>query len=337
MISDIHVCKDTTLYIQEEYKGGKYIRPELYLGIVINNNSRPANLIIDGNVVCDGSNSMITVDRGSAVYINKTGTLTLSNNAIMRSTHNDEHEHILFIDGTLIIDSTSQIDTFTKNNIVFGETGKVVIRNPDTGEKRILFTTPNGIFDTTLYKLFEDIIDHIEYHVSNNTGIVIDQYFEFYSRDMTKWFGDRRIEKAIYDGILVWHDGGFIELHNDITPWADENSTLLHASRLFKTYGSYDDEKLQEAVDRLRYAGSGNILFRFIRGDKCKEVLLDLTEVNMESVINYPMTTMYNLKTDNSGELFLRNRLSQADADHIVNSESRMLSIEENEIDFPLG
>ena len=72
---------------------------------------------------------------------------------------------------------------------------------------------------------------------------------------MTKWYGNRRIEKAIHDGILVWHDGGFIELNNDIIPWADEKSTLLQASRLFKSFGSYDDEKLQEVIDRMKADG----------------------------------------------------------------------------------
>ena len=337
MVSDIKVSKGSTLYIQEEYRGMRYIRPELYIGLIINNNNRPGNLIIDGTIVCDGVNSRITVDRGAAVYINRTGTLILRNQAIMRSTHNDANERILFIDGTLIIDDTSQIDTFTSGNIVFGEKGKVIILNPDTGEKRILFTTPDGIHNTTLYRLFEDSIDHIEYHVSNNTGIKIDKYYEFFSRDMTKWFGNRRIEKAIHDGILVWHDGGFIELNNDIIPWADEKSTLLQASRLFKSFGSYDDEKLQEVANRLKYAGSGNIVFRFVKDNRIREVTLVLNGVNMQSVINRPMTDLYNLKTNGSGELFLRNKLARVDSDHIIDQEARLIHIEEDEIDFQLS
>lgn len=336
MISDIKVSKGSTLYIQEEYKSMRYIRPELYIGLIIDNCIRPGNLIIDGTVVCDGPNSKITVDRGAAVYINRTGTLILRNQAIMRSTHNQIDERILFIDGTLIIDDTSQIDTFTKGNIVFGENGKVIILNPDTGTKRILFSTPNGIHDTTLYRLFEDTIDHIEYHISNNTGIRIDQYFNFYSRDMNKWFGNRRIEKAIHDGILVWHDGGFIELNHEIIPWANEKCTLLEASRLFKSFGSYDNEKLQEVANRLKYAGSGNIVFLFVNGNRSREVTLNLNGVEMESSINRPLTNIYRLKTNGSGELFLQNKLAKSDAESIITYEARLLHINDNEIDFQL-
>lgn len=335
-VSDIKVAKDATLYIQEEYKGKKYIRPELYLGLIINNNTRPGNLIIDGTVVCDGPSTSITVDRGAAVYINRTGVLILHDRATMKSTHNGDTERILFIDGTLIIDDTSQIDTFTADNIVFGENGKVVILNPDTGTRKILFSTPNGIHDTVLYKLFKDTIDHIEYHISNNTGIAIDEYFEYYSRDMTKWFGERRIEKAIHDGILVWHDGGFIELNNEIIPWADERSTLYHATRLFKAFASFDEERLQEVSERLKYAGCGNIVFKFIRGNRSAEVTLTLDGVKMKSVINKPMSNIYKLETDGPGELFIKNKLGNADPAHIIVDTARQIPIEENKVEFPL-
>lgn len=335
MISDVHIYKDTIMYITDEYNGDTYINPELYLGIVIGNNSRPANCEVDGTLIVDGSHCMITVDRGATIHINESGKLYLRNNAIMRSTYNENTE-VLYIDGTLIIDNISQIDTFDMDNIVFGDNGKVIILNPDTGEKQLLWTTPNGIEESDLYRLFKDTIDHIEYHISNNTGIGIDQYYDFYARDMTNWFGGRRIEKAIHDGILVWHDGGFIELYHDITPWVDTSCTLLEASRIFKTYGSYDKDKLQDAVNRLRYAGCGNILFRFINGKNVGEVMMVLESIKMKNILNYPMTDMYILNTDNDGELFLRNKVGEPTPENIITNKSRVVDVLNNKAEFIL-
>lgn len=336
MISEILIKKNTTLYITENYKGFRYIRPDLYLGLVIGNNKSPATCIVEGNIICEGINASITIDRGARMYIRPNATVQLKDNSIIRSTHNGENVPVLFIDGTLIIDDISQISMFHKGNIVFGENGKVVVLNPDTGEKRILWSTPAGIESTDLYRLFKDRIDHVEYHIQNNTGIGVDKYFEFYARDFTNWYGGRRIEKAIHDGILVWHNGGFIEVYNNITPWVNENCNLLHASRLFKSFASYDEERLQEVVDRLKYAGSGNILFRFVNSGKVGEVMMILDGINMENVVSHPTKDTYLLNTDNDGELFIRNKISSTTVDNIVNPESKVIEIVDNSIEFSL-
>jgi hypothetical protein len=214
--------------------------------------------------------------------------------------------------------------------------GKVIILNPDSGKRRLLFTTPNGIITSDLYRLFLDTIDHIEYHISNNTGIGIDKYYEFYGREMTNWFGNRRFEKAIKDGILVWDDGGFIELYNHITPWATLNSSLLHVGRLFKTFGSYDKDKLQDAVDRLTYAGCGNILFRFIKDDDTTEVVLNLETIHMKNIFNDPSIGKYILHTDNVGLLFLRSSIGNASISNLINPKSRVLEVLDNKVEFML-
>lgn len=335
-ISDMIIKKGTTLYISEDYLGSKFIRPELYIGIIINNTITPGTCIVEGDLVVDGANSLITIDRGASLHIQKSGCVYLKNGAIMRSTHNEPNDRVLMIDGTLVIDDIEQINTFEHDNILIGETGKIIVLNPDRGEKILLWSTPNGIKNTDLYRLFEDRIDHVEYHISNNTGIEIDQYFEFYSRQMTKWYGNRRIEKAIHDGILVWHDGGFIQLNHDIIPWANIDSTLLHVGRLFKTFGSFDEDKLQDAVDRLKYAGSGNIIFRFINKDKIKEVLLDLGSVNMISALNSPMSNMYVVNTDGDGEIFLRNKVSNITTNSIINEASKSYEIKDKKVEFIL-
>ena len=336
MVSELLIKKNTTLYITEEYKGSRFIRPDLYLGIVIGNNKSPATCIVEGTIIADGINSSITIDRGARMYIRPGAIVKLTNNAVMRSTYNDDNTPVLFIDGTLIIDDIDQINMFSKGNIVFGENGKVVVLNPDNGEKRILWSTPNGIESSDLYRLFKDRIDHVEYHIQNNTGIGIDEYFEFYTRDFTKWYGDRRIEKAIHDGIIVWHDGGFIEVYNSIIPWVNEKCNLLHASRLFKSFASYDNERLQEVVDRLKYAGCGNILFRFVNFGKVGEVTLVLNDIKMKNVLSRPTKDTYLLTTDNDGDLFIRNKISATSVENIVNKESKQFEISDNQVEFSL-
>lgn len=336
MVSELLIKKNTTLYITEEYKGSRFIRPDLYLGIVIGNNKSPATCIVEGTIIADGINSSITIDRGARMYIRPGAIVKLTNNAVMRSTYNDDNTPVLFIDGTLIIDDIDQINMFSKGNIVFGENGKVVVLNPDNGEKRILWSTPNGIESSDLYRLFKDRIDHVEYHIQNNTGIGIDEYFEFYARDFTKWYGDRRIEKAIHDGIIVWHDGGFIEVYNSIIPWVNEKCNLLHASRLFKSFASYDNERLQEVVDRLKYAGCGNILFRFVNFGKVGEVTLILDDIKMKNVLSRPTKDTYLLTTDNDGDLFIRNKISATSVENIVNKESKQFEISDNQVEFSL-
>lgn len=335
MISELHICKNTTLYIKENYHDKRYMRPELYLGIVIGNNDNPAKCIVDGSIICDGVNSIITIDRGSSMYINENGKLYLKNNAIMRSTYNDNNQ-VLFIDGELIIDTIEQINSFNKNNIVIGDNGKVIILNPDTGENKLLWTTPNGIENSDLYRLFKDRINHVEYHISKNNGIGIDKYYEFYAREMTNWYGGMRIEKAIHEGLIVWHDGGFIELYHDIIPWVNKECTLLHASRIFKTFGSYDKDKLQDVVNRLRYAGCGNILFRFIDGEYVKEVTLVLEGINMTNIVKNHISDMYLLTTDNDGKLFIKNNVSNTTVSNIINKNSLSLDIIDNELNFQL-
>lgn len=326
IISDLHIQKNTTLYITENFNDNTYIKPNLYLGCIIGNNKRPGKCIVDGTIIVDGENTMINIDRKASLEIN--GEVYLKNNAQLLSTYNDDSD-VLFINGTLIIETIEQINSFEYNQIVIGSNGKIIILNPETEEKKLLWTTPHGIEKSDLYRLFKDRIDHVEYHISKNTGIGIDQYYDFYSTQFTKWYGNRRIEQAIYEGLIVWHDGGFIELYNDIIPWVETNCTLLHAGRLFKTFGSYDEDKLQDAVNRLKYAGCGNILFRFIDGENIGEITLNLEGINMKNVVNYPLSDNYILDTNNTGKLFLRNKIGSATQENIINEKSRIIDIED--------
>lgn len=337
IFSDIQILENTTLYISESFHDKTYIMPELYLGRLIGRSKRTASCVVDGTIIVDGKNASINVDRGATLTISETGNIYIQNGAKLLSTYN-ENDPVFFINGTLTIDSIDQISSFNHDNIVFGKNGKLIVLNPEPedGEKKLLWTTPNGIEETDLYRLFKDRIDHVIYHISKNNGIGIDKYYEYYATQFTKWYGDRRIEQAIYDGIIVWHDGAFIELYNDIIPWVKTNCSLLHAARIFKTFGSYDVDKLQDAVNRLRYAGCGNILFRFIDGNSVGEVMLVLEGIEMENVINYPLTNNYILKTDNDGQLFLRHKIGVASQENIINKKSNVVEVKEKEARFSL-
>lgn len=335
IISEMYVSKNTTLHISESFNEKTYVMPELYLGRLIGRSKKTGSCIVDGTIIVDGKNASINVDRGATLTIGETGEIYLKNGATLLSTYND-NDPVFFINGTLTIDIIEQISSFNHDNIVFGKNGKIIILNPDTGEKKLLWTTPHGIENTDLYRLFKDRIDHIIYHISNNNGIGIDQYYEYYATQFTKWYGDRRIEQAIYDGIIVWHDGAFIELYHDIIPWVQTDCTLLHAARIFKTFGSYDKDKLQDAVNRLRYAGCGNILFRFIDGNSVGEIMLVLEGIEMKNVINYPLTNNYILNTDNDGQLFLRNKIGTASQENIINDKSRVVEVKDKKAEFPL-
>ena len=337
IVSDITIRRNSTLHITETFEEFNYLRPELYLGVIIGNTKTPAECIVQGGIIVSGSTASIVVDRGATLTIEDGGVIHLIDNGTIRSTHNGDKE-VLFIHGTLVIECISQIKSFESGNIVFGPKGKIVVLNDSTDEKRLLFTTPNGILESDLYRLFRDRIDHIEYHIPHNAGIGIDQHFESYSRDMRNWFGDRRFEKAIHDGILVWHEGAFIELYDHTTPWVSENTTLLEASRIFKSFGWLDKDRLQDVANRLRYAGCGNILFRFMVGNMVKELTLVLESISMRSITNNPVTERFSLSTDNDGTLFIRNNIRNTDLRHILHPLSRKFEIPEtHNLEFTLS
>ena len=335
IIDSFIIDKGCTLHITDDYDGYKYIHPQLYLGILIGNCKTPGKCIVNGKIIVTGHNSSITIDRGASLVIEEDGEVIVSNGSTVLCTNNGTDE-VLIINGTLTIDTIEQISTFNSENIVFGESGKLVIKNPDTGDNKILFSTPNGIYDTELYRLFRGRLDNVEYHISKNNGIEIDQFYEFFHKDFVSWYNGIRIEKAIYKKLIVWENGGFIKLSNEVIPWVNNESNLLHASRIFKSFGSTDNEKLQEVVNRLKYVGCGDITFIFDHDGNSHEVTLVLDESNMENSINNPMSNSFVLYTDNSGELFMRNNLPVVSPETIISKESVMIPVESPYTSFRL-
>ena len=328
------VDPEATLMITDTYHDKLYYRPELYLGYIRGNVFTGGTCTVDGKIIVDGSSSKITIDKYSKLTINEGGLVEVKNNSNI-ICNSDPDEVSLVINGTLIVDTIEQINSFNPNNIEFGPNGKVIILNNYPDDHKLLWTTPIGIHSTDLYRLFENRLNHIEYHIQSNTGIGIDEYYEFYARDMTDWYSGMRIEKAIHEGMIKWHKNGFIELNQSVTPWVDELSSLLHAARIFKSYGSYDGDKLQEVVNRLRYAGASDIIFRFIHGDTYHDVPLVLDDCTMYSVVNKPMTTHYILNVQNNdGELYLRNKVPNTNDSTIIQYTSRIVPVNVGDNEF---
>lgn len=333
-IRNLEIHPKATLYIQEKYRETTFMHPELYIGVVIDRTKTPGVCNCRGTIICDGKRSRITIDRGGLLNIEKGAKVYVQNDAVMRSTNNDNV--CLKIDGTLIIDDIDQMKSFNSNNVSFGSDGKIIIRNPTREERRILFATPDGIQQSAFYRILKEHIDHVEYHISKNTGIKIDRYYEFFNRDLVKWFGDRRIEQAIFDKILVWEDGGYIELDRSVIPWVNEYCTLLNIAGIFKTFGKDEKEKLQDLVNRLRYAGSGDITFRFVYGENSHELTLPLDGIKMiNTFYNHPVRK-YTVTADTDGFLFLQNNVKNISKENLIQPTSKKIPITNKKAEFNL-
>ena len=335
VIRNLNIRNGSTLYIAESFNGYQYLMPELYLGIINSNCKESGYCTVHGTIIVDGNNAKITIDRGARLVIEGDGYIYLKNNSIIKSVNNGSNI-AMYINGTLVIDDISQLSTFESSNIQFGDNGKIIILNSNTDEHHILFSTPLGIKNSELYRLFEDQLDHIEYHIQSNCGIKIDKYFEYYNREMTDWYGGMRIEKAIYDGLIIWHDNAFIELDHSIIPWVTKDSTLLHAARIFKSNKSFDDERLQEVTNHMIYAGSGNICFRFIEDEEFKDIILILDNINMRSITNSVTDNEYVLNTNMSGELFMKNNISNVTSDDIIDEKATLVHLNSGDTYFAI-
>lgn len=331
----LNIRNGSTLYITESYNGYQYLMPELYLGIINNNCKDSGYCTVHGTIIVDGDNAKITIDRGARLIIEEDGYIYLKNNAIIKSINNGSNV-VMYINGTLVIDDISQLSTFISSNIQFGDNGKIIILNSNNDEHHILFTTPLGIKDSELYRLFENELEHIEYHIQSNCGIKIDKYFEYYNREMTDWYGGMRIEKAIYDRLIIWHNNAFIELDHIIIPWITKDSTLLHAARIFKSNKSFDNEKLQEVTDHMIYAGAGNICFRFIEGDEYKDIILILDNIKMRSITNSTTDNEYVLSTNTNGELFMKNNISNVSSNNIIDEKASLVHLNSGDTYFTI-
>ena len=342
VIQSVHIVKDTTLYIADEYEGFPYLMPELYAGIIPSEDgsiNTPGVITVDGTIIVDGAVSKITMDQSAKLIINETGTVKVQNSASIINCESNGDDQILIINGKLILDNIQQIETFNVSNIEFGENGKVIILNPSE-EDHILFNIPDDDHVTELYthiyRLFGDRIDKLEYHLSPHTGIKIDRTCQYYNVELREWYGGMRIEKAVHDGLIIWESGAYMELDNDIISWATLQSTLYDASKLFKAYASIDSARLIEVANRLKYAGFGNVRFRFRQGDTYNDITMVLVPINLKSVTSTPNSTEYSVNVDNNGNMFIRNQVSNPDPENIISNESKGYALIEGDNSFSL-
>ena len=325
LISDIIVNKNGTLHVSDNYNGFTYNWPELYIGHLIGNSKRAASGIIHGNLIADGSTSTILIDNAT-LTISDSGKFYLRNGSIIRCLNNAT----LHIHGDMFIDNIEQLKSFEPQSIVFGDNGKLHILNTDTN--KTLFTVPNGILTSDLYRLFHDRLHYIEYHITNGSGIAIDRYFDSYQNDMA-WYDNKRLEVAIRERLLVWHNNAYIELDSDIIPWINEHSNLFDIAKLFLDAGPFERNLLQRVVELFTGIDCGNILFRFKNGSEVGEATLTLESVNMKSIFKNPMIGQYELTTDNTGQLFLNDKFEKSNIDLITKS-NRIMSIDSTKTSF---
>jgi hypothetical protein len=283
-----------------------------------------------GKIIVDGPLSSIKVNRGGYIIIEESGEVILTNNGKMINSDNTDIKS-LFIYGKLTIDDISQLQGFTPSNIEFGPKGKIEILNTNlTGTKKVLFSTPNGIITSELYRLFGSRLNKIIYHIQANDGIKIDQFFDKYN-DMTDWYGGMRLEKAVKSGYIIWHNGGFIELDGSIIHWVDNNTTLLKVGNLFNVFGDTDKDKFQNAVNRLVYAGFGNIIFRFVTKSSDRDILLTLDNCYISSAFYNAANRRYQLMTNNQGTVFIKNKVYSADVNSLIDASAKVVNIDNPE------
>jgi len=335
-ISDIYVNKNATLYISEYFKGFNYYNPELYLGSVLFNFKRSAICYIDGTVIVDGSNAKISIDVESSIRINKGGKLILRNNGRLINSNVYNKNKCIYINGELIIDNIEQLESFYDTNFVFGEKGKLTILNPTTSNRKVLLSIPNGIKSSYLYQLFKSDLKHIEFHISKNNGIKIDKNFEYFNKQLIDWYDGIRIEKAIFNKQIVWHDEGFIDIDSSIIPWASLSCSLYDAAKIFKSTKYDKKEMLQEVVENLLYAGCGDIVFRFIDNDNYKEIKLILKPIKVENIYNKPLTKSYVIECTDDADLFIKNKIGKTSSSNIVTETSKHVSILKGKTEFEL-
>jgi len=323
MISELDIEEKGVLYISDEYEDTVFIRPNLYIGIEIGNNELPGNCNVYGKLILSSKNSFVTLDREGTLVIQENGTMIIENNSKLICT-NCNDVPVLFINGTLIIDQLEQLVGFNKNNIVFGSNGSLIILNK-YDERKILFSTPNGIKNSYLYSLFENRLNKIKYYINDNTGIRIDQYYPFYEREFTDCYNGIRFEKAIKEGYIIFNNG-FIELDNNIIPWVNLNCNLYDAAKIFKNNSTSDRKyRLQQVVNNLVYAGCGNIIFRFIKDDNYVEYTLHLDPIKLKNIINKPLqSNEYIVTVNNDGQLFLNNNIDEISNNSIINDYNQM-------------
>ena len=325
IISDLKVNYGSKLVVSENVNEYFYFYPSLYIGAFIENSNRSGELLVDGEILVDGENSELILDRNGKLIISETGKVTFSNGAKFKSTSNNGV--VLEIAGVLQIDSLTQLSGFTSSQIKFIDQGKIIILNNTEEDGPELFSVPNGINETDLFKLFKNQLYHIEFHIPAGKGIRVDQNFDSFYQEMKYWYGLYRLEKAVKEKYLVWEDDAYIEFRKEDIPWIGLDSNLYDLIKIFISEGDTDKDKLQSIIDHFKFAGFGDIVFKFTELDSTKEIKVSLKTPTVTSVYWDGETSNLVVQATKVGNMYFANNLSIATPDFALKRVSRETSL----------
>lgn len=334
IITDMIIQKDARLVITDQLENGmQYILPRLHITKFNDEIKQKGFCQVFGKILCDGYSSGIELSKGCQLIIEDGGSVHISNQATIQNINSDT-EPIIIVRGELILDDISYLKDFHEENIVIEDNGKIIILNNIKSDDKLLFSTPNGIMNSDLYKYFGHRLDKVEYHIPEGYGIKIDEFYEYFS--MMKWY-NHLIEPidlftAIEKGYIIWHNNAYIELDHNIIPYIDESSTLSIVGELFNVYGN-KSEKVQETAMKFSKIGAGNITFKFVNGNKSKEITMFTKGPKITRTLYNVITDKYRIYTEgDGGTIYVANNIDSTKPEVIINPKALSFEIDDDNI-----
>lgn len=327
VIGSITVAKAAQLSIGTSFMGDQYLRPKLSLTPHRSSSSAP-KLIIGGRVEVQDGNSSIELAGNSMIVIEEGGELDLAGGGSL------EHltgESTVLIDGRLVIERLEQLGSRNPRNYAFGPAGKLIVTNPspvNDWERRKLFSIPEGFRSSLLATLFGDRLDRVEFHLNRHCGIAIDTDMSPFHR-WSEWYNGVRLERAIAEGWLIWHDGAYLEVDRSTLPWLTVERGLDQLTKLFKSYHDTDRERLQDLVDRLVFASCGDLIFRVTDTENglVAETTLSLTGCKLLTTSYDPIRKRYGITATNDGELFIVSSADGTEPKDLLVEQAKVVDI----------
>lgn len=327
IIDSITVAKDAQLSIGTSFMGDRYLRPTLILEPYRPGASSP-KLIIDGLVEVQDSDGSIELSGNAMIVIEEGGELRLKADG---SIEHATGESTVLINGRLVIERLEQLGSRNPRNYVFGPTGKLIVMNPSPTsdwERQLLFSIPNGFRSSLLATLFGDRLDRVEFHLNRHCGIAIDADMSPFHR-WSDWYNGVRLERAIAEGWLVWHDGAYLEVDRHALPWLKVERGLTQLTKLFKSYRDTDRERLQDLVDRLVFAGCGDLIFRVVdeANNLVAETTLSLASCKLLTASYDPRHERYGVTATNDGELFMVSPADGTEPEALLVEQAKVVDV----------
>jgi hypothetical protein len=325
-VRNVTIQEGATLVVDTMFKRHPYYRPSLYLGLLDDFPGEPGSLNIRGKLVVSDPQIPISFDKGATITIEEAGEIHLLNES---GITNGDGTGKLIINGKLYLDDLSQLREPPPGSIEFGPKGKVIVLNPSPPgklDRRLIFSFPNGLKASELYRLFGDRLEHVEFHLQRNTGIAIDADYD--PPTWSDWYNNMRLEKAIHEGLIVWHDGAYLEANLEVLPWLRMGSEVWNGCQLFQS-GARDLRKLtQDMVDRFTFAGSGDVVFRFTGYGEVHEATMRVGACRVLNAGYYPLTDQYGVLASGDGEVFMNNGATSMRPHDLINDRSQVTTID---------